>query len=186
MPGIPEPGFDSRTGGEGFLELHGLDEFENELGVPRCIGRLHRWLVGAVGAPVAALDVLLPYPRGVGQHHAEQVQRRVRAPDRPVVAFRDQPRQQAAVVDMGVGHQHPIDLAGIECEGLAVEGLQAPRALEKAAINQQPAAIEGELHARACHRQAGAVDGQGRKAHGGSWRKGWPLRLSSASLALHP
>ncbi len=50
-------------------------------------------------------------------------------------------RQQAAVVDMGVGQQHGVDVGGPERKGAVVQLLQRLVALEHAAVDQDALAV---------------------------------------------
>lgn len=129
-------------------------------GVGFGIERLERFLPGAVAAAVAAFGIGFLDAPGISQHRAQQVGSRGGAPDPPFESLRDQARQQAGMVDMGVGQDHRVDLLRIEGKVLAIQGFQAARSLEQAAIDQHPRAAQRELHARTCHGPRRSVESQ--------------------------
>ncbi|SST10380.1 Uncharacterised protein [Acinetobacter baumannii] len=81
--------------------------------------------------------------RGVQQHEFQQFAGGLGGEDRALEALGRQARQQAAVVQVGVGDDHRVDARGIEGEGraVAVVGFAAP--LAHAAFEQDLHAIEG-------------------------------------------
>ena len=56
---------------------------------------------------------------------------------RPAKAVAHELWQQAAVVDMGVGQQHRVDIGRAERKGAVVQLLQRLRSLKQAAIDQE-------------------------------------------------
>jgi glycine cleavage system aminomethyltransferase T len=107
---------------------------------------VQRRLQGRPAAPaVPPLMAQLPFRfllldvRAVAQQHMEQVDGRRRGIHGPAVAEHRQQRQQAGMVDVGVGEQDEVDGANVEAE---LQGIQVfrPRlapALKHAAIDQE-------------------------------------------------
>ena len=90
------------------------------------------------------------------------------AVDRRVEAELNQPRQEADVVDVGVGEQHPVDRLGVEGGGLPVPEPQLLLALEEPGVQQHAGAVVGQQVLRAGHRTGGSVEGDLELGHGGS------------------
>ena len=103
--------------------------------------RFHAAVRLAVAAPVPQLPFgfLLLDVAAIGQQHGEQIDARLGGIDRPAVAKHGQARQQAGMVDVGVGEQDEVDLADIEAEierpHVLLAGLRPT--LEHAAIDQK-------------------------------------------------
>ena len=68
--------------------------------------------------------------------------------------------EQPAVVDVGVGEQHEVEVARLERECAVVELTYRLGALEHAAVNQEPPLSVLDLIARAGHSPGAAVKGQ--------------------------
>jgi hypothetical protein len=73
---------------------------------------------------------------GVEQHEGRQLDRPGRGVDRAGIALLDEERQQAAVVEMRVGHQHRVQLARFEGERDPVADGLVRAALEHAAVDE--------------------------------------------------
>jgi len=91
--------------------------------------------------------------------------------DPALEAERDQARQQAGVVDVGVGEDDEIDRAWIEIESTLVLGAGLAPALEHAAIDQKTYAVR-------FHQIAGAGDFT-RRAEKGQFHSVRPSPASS-------
>ena len=76
----------------------------------------------------------------------------------PVKAFAHQFRHQAAVIDMGMGQQHRVDVGGAKWKRAVVQRLQRLRPLEQAAVDQQAAGRGLEQIAGAGHGAGGAAE----------------------------
>ena len=114
----------------------------------------------------ALLGALLGDERGVIaldlgrvlQHDAGQVARGKGAVDVALEALAAEVRQIAAVIDMRVAEDDRIDLLRVEGEvAVALDGFAAP-ALEQAALQQQPLAVELEEIQRPGRRAGGAEE----------------------------
>jgi hypothetical protein len=83
---------------------------------------------GPLPAPLDVGAILQDHPtevhRGIGRHH------------RAAIAFLVEPRQQPAVVEVGMGQKDPVDLLGIKGKRSVVVPILLP--LEQAAVHQQP------------------------------------------------
>ena len=88
------------------------------------------------------LGVILLDPRRVFEHDAGQVARGERAVDVPLEAVAAKVRQVATVINVRVAQHHRVHLPRIKREiAIALEGFLAP-ALEQAAFEQQPPAVD--------------------------------------------
>ena len=73
----------------------------------------------------------------VPQHDAAQLHRGVRGIDLAAEAVAHQQRQHTGMVDVCMGGQHPVDLAGCHRDGLVLVDILA---LLHAAVDQEPTA----------------------------------------------
>ena len=83
---------------------------------------------------------------------------------RPAKAVAHQLRQQAAVVDMGMGQQHGVDVGGAKRKGAVVQFLQGLLSLKQAAVDQEASGSGFEEIAGARH-GAGRAAKSDRHAH---------------------
>ena len=70
---------------------------------------------------------------GVLQHDIQQIRRQASGDDTALKALLDQQRDTAGVVDMGVSHQHIVDLARVEGQAGVIDLVPA---LLQAAVNE--------------------------------------------------
>ena len=108
-------------------------------------------VASAVAPAVSAFGFVFLNAPGIGEHEFQQVAGFDRAPDRPGKAFGHQPRQQAAVIDMGMAEHHRIDRLGIERQGLVVERLERAGSLKQPAIDQDAGITRSEFKAGSGH-----------------------------------
>ena len=88
----------------------------------------------------------------IGQQIGAQVDSAARGHDPSAEAFAHELRQQAAVVDVGMGQEHGIDVGRAEWKGTIVQCLQRLRSLKQTAVDQQAVRIRAlEQIARAGH-----------------------------------
>lgn len=85
----------------------------------------------------------------VEQQHGQQVRGGGRRVDRSPEALGEQPRKEAAVVQMRMGQDDEVERPGIEGKGLHVLLALGATALEKAAVDGKPARGEGKEKAGA-------------------------------------
>ena len=81
------------------------------------------------------------------------------AVDRAAVAARGEQRQPAAVVEVGVGEHHRVEVVRREREGLAVALLELDAALEEPAVDEDAALAPLQQRHAAGDRAAGAEEG---------------------------
>ena len=108
--------------------------------IERLLGSVDRLGVFPASGVLVALGTLSFHLLDVGtvrQQYADQVVGGGSGVDRPAEAFRHQLRQQAAVVDMGMGQQDEGNVARREMERHPVAPLRDASALEHAAIHQE-------------------------------------------------
>ena len=138
------------------------EERERRLHVLR---RVERHLGVRTGAPLAL--VALPLEGrvldlefgGIGEHDRGDLRRDGRRHDPSAEAVAHQPRQVAAVVDVGVREQHRVDGGGGDGEGLPVAGQELPLLVEPA-VDEHARAPVLEQVARAGDVVGGAEEGQ--------------------------
>jgi hypothetical protein len=118
-----------------------------------------RVLAAAPGAMRAAARFFLLQVGGVLHHQARQLARGGGRHDLAAEPAPGQQRQTAAVIQVGMGEQHMIDLRGIEAERLGVLLLQFATALIQAAIDQDAAARAFDHMAGSGHAPVGAMEG---------------------------
>ena len=161
MPRIPQPRPDAGSRFEPLLQLHRAGLPPGGDSVSLGIERVERVFARPVAAAVAPRGVGLLDAARVGQHVFQQVSGRLGAPDPPGEAFRHQPRQQAGMVDVGMGQDHRVDLGRIEPERAGVQPLQRARALEQPAVDQNAPVPQREFVAGTGHGARGPVQRQG-------------------------
>ena len=102
VAGVPETRAEAGRGFEPLAQRHAARIFIGRDRVRLGVDRLDRRLIGPVGTPVAAFGFAFLDPAGIGQHMVEQIAGGRRAIDRASIALCDEPRQKAAMIDMGV------------------------------------------------------------------------------------
>ncbi|GAA0318185.1 hypothetical protein GCM10009087_30770 [Sphingomonas oligophenolica] len=65
------------------------------------------------------------------------------------------------MIDMRMRQDDRIDIAGIECEGTAVQRLQRPRTLKQTAVDEDALSTVTEFHARARDGARRAMESKG-------------------------
>ena len=154
MAGGDELGFESRSHRDRALIPDGLKAREGDdrllLGEERP-GRL----VPRVAAAVRAIGLFLLQPSGIRQHQRAQVLGAGCAEDAPLETLRDQPRQHAAVIKVGVGEDHGVDGGRRHRRVGPVAQPQLLQPLEHPAVDE---------HSTPCcfHQKAGARNRAGR------------------------
>lgn len=143
VPGVVKGHPHATSDRHGAAEADRPAQLERAFGVGLGIQRLDARLADPVAPAVLPLGVLFLDVRGVQQHEFQQFAGGLGGEDRALEALGRQARQQAAVVQVGVGDDHRVDARGIEGEGraVAVVGFAAP--LAHAAFEQDLHAIEG-------------------------------------------
>ncbi len=179
MAGVPEAHPDARRGLQPLLVDHIAHLRKAGLGVFQRIDRLQLFLSALLVAPVQPLNFGFLDAAGVRQHESEQIAGAGRRVDGSAEPGLGQPRQHAAMVDMGMGQQHEGQFAGIEGQGPVVERVECFRSLEHAAIHQEAAlgmddAVAGtgdaagravEIHGD-CHSSLPSIEPPTRALHG--------------------
>ena len=144
-------------------------------------------LVGVALLPAClALGELLVELAGVEEDERGELDRPRCRVDRAAVAGLDQERDQAAMVEMGMGQEHGVDVACIECERDPVADRFVRAALEHPAVDEDPGPFgdEQELRAGDGGRATEEVDlhaRHGDSARPRSWRAG---RVSSVAMGI--
>ena len=104
-----------------FLVLAGCHIFKNVQRVLLSVERLDMLAARALALAVFVLGVALLNVGGVKQHDLHQIRRQARRQDAAVEAVFHQQRDTARVVDVRVGDEQNIDIAGSESEITVVE-----------------------------------------------------------------
>ena len=127
--------------------IHPDEQADGGLGVLDGVIRLHRGQAGAGVLAVFPLRLRLLDVGGVPQHDVAQAAGGPGGVDPAPVALFGQQGQMAAVVDVGVGQQDPVDLPGGDGQGLVLVDILA---LLHAAVDQemQPARLQQGTAAR--------------------------------------
>ncbi len=105
--------------------------------------------VAAVALLLREAGLLFLQGAGVFEHQAGERAGRPRAVDRAAVALRHESRQEARVVEMGVGEDDGVDLLRPERERAPVALLELVVALEETAVDEQAGVAELEQGAAA-------------------------------------
>ena len=134
---IHEPHLDARSQLDALFVVHTHEQLHGRLGVLHGIHGLHRLGTGALGLAVLPLGLELLDVGGVPQHDTAQFHRGVGGVDFAPEAVAHQQRQHTGVVDVRMGSQHPVDLAGCHRDGLVLVDILA---LLHAAVDQEPTA----------------------------------------------
>ena len=153
MAHIHKAGFNARCKLEALLiglahkQLHGC------FSILHSIHRFHRFCAGALALAVFPLRFKFLNMGRVPQHDAAQLHRGVRGIDLAAEAVAHQQRQHTGMVDVCMGGQHPVDLAGCHRDGLVLVYVLA---LLHAAVDQKAlpsrfdqSAAAGDLMVRA-------------------------------------
>ena len=120
MAHIHKAGFNARCKLEALLiglahkQLHGC------FSILHSIHRFHRFCAGALALAVFPLRFKFLNMGRVPQHDAAQLHRGVRGIDLAAEAVAHQQRQHTGMVDVCMGGQHPVDLAGCHRDGLVL------------------------------------------------------------------
>ena len=96
-----------------------------------------------------ALRELLVQPSRIEQHEVGQLDRPACRVDGSAEAFAHGDRQQAAVIEVGVGQENRVEPRGIESQRDAVADRLVRAALEHAAVDQDARTLGREQEARA-------------------------------------
>ena len=110
MSRIPEPGAKPWNRFEPLFEIDGLALSPGRKAVLLGVKRFERRLTGPIAAAVAPRSIAFLNASAIGEHKFEQIGCRRGAPDIAVEPIGDEPRQQAAVVDMGVRENNGVDI----------------------------------------------------------------------------
>ena len=150
---IHEPDLDARGKLHPSLIRNAREQLHGRFGVLHSIHRFHRFCAGALALAVFPLRFKFLNMGRVPQHDAAQLHRRVRGIDVAPEAVAHQQRQHAGMVDVCMGGQHPVDLAGCHRDGLVLVYVLA---LFHAAVDQKAlpsrfdqSAAAGDLMVRA-------------------------------------
>ncbi len=141
---ITEPATRAASGLEALLVI---DRPQARKAQPGLLHRVERGDVPAAprvaGAIVAVgpLRLLFLDMGRIQQHHPEQIHGCPGRVDRPLVAERNQPRQQAGMVEMSVCQQDEIDLFHVQIQRTHIAHRSVPPTLEKPAIDEKAAAL---------------------------------------------
>jgi hypothetical protein len=135
MSGVPKTKVDIRAERDIGIPLNGLEIFEAGLGIFQGIKRLYRFLTGAEFFSGLPFRVHLLDMGAILEHDPAKVKGGLGAEDLSPETFFYQTGKQTAVVDMGVGQEHIVQLL----RPVAVKGIVAPfdlpAALKHAAVD---------------------------------------------------
>ena len=109
---VHEPRFDARGKLDALAVLHAPEQAAGGFGILYGVHGLYRLCAGALGLAVFPLGFKLLNMRRVPQHDAAQLHRGDGGVDPAPEAVVRQQRQKAGMVDMGMGDEHKVDLAG--------------------------------------------------------------------------
>ena len=138
------------------------DAFKMASGVLLGVERQRR-IVLAVALPVRVLGLFLLEVAAVGEHDRREVPGSRRRVHRTAVAEPVQPRQVAAVIDVGVGEHDGVDRVGRHREVLPVRQPKFLAALEHAAVDEDTCVLGLEQSLAARHRLGAAEERQPRR-----------------------
>ena len=108
--------------------------------------------------------VFLLQPPRVGEDDATEILRARRAEHAAAESARDEPREVAGVVHVGVGEHDRVDGGRVDRQGIPVAPPQLAQTLEQAAVHEDPLVLDLEQVLRACHRPRRSEEGQLRHA----------------------
>ena len=112
--------FDARGKLDALVVLHAPEQAAGGFGVLHGVHRLYRLCAGALALAVFPLGFKLLNMRRVPQHDAAQLHGGDGGVDPAPEAVVRQQRQKAGMVDMGMGDEHKVDLAGGYGQGLVL------------------------------------------------------------------
>ena len=139
------------------IEIDRIDEIETGFGMFGRIDRFYLRLAAVAVGAVQALHLAHLDEGGIGQHIGEQVFGCLRRINFAVKTLAHQFRQQAAVVDMGVGEQNKLNLPCVEAEIAVIQFPHRLRALVHAAVDQKFSFRHGDEVARTRDDAGGAA-----------------------------
>ena len=153
MAHIHKAGFNARCKLEALLIGLAHKQLHGRFSILHSIHRFHRFCAGALALAVFPLRFKFLNMGRVPQHDAAQLHRGVRGIDLAAEAVAHQQRQHTGMVDVCMGGQHPVDLAGCHRDGLVLVYVLA---LLHAAVDQKAlpsrfdqSAAAGDLMVRA-------------------------------------
>ncbi len=161
MAGRQEVELDARCDGYFAVESDRLQLHQGARGIVARIQRQSRVML-RVPLPICLACILFLDVCGIGQHHRTQILRAWRAEDTAAKSIRDEPRQIAAMVEMGVREDNRVDAAGGKRQRLPVAFPQFLQALEEPAVDEDAHAGGVKEVFRAGYCAGGAEEGQGR------------------------
>ena len=154
MPRVDEAHRDARAQLKGLLVVIDHQIVQRQLGVLHGIQRLHRRPAGTAALLVGPLGIALLNVGAVQQHDAHQLAGEAAGIDLSGVAPLVKQGDASGMVDMGMGSEHIIHLAG--CKGQLVVVNLVP-ALLQAAVHQDPLAAGVDAVAAAGDRAGSTV-----------------------------
>ena len=157
MAGVDEPGGDALHHRDLLAVFAGLDELPHPQGIGHGVDRLYLRTSGALVLAVLVLRVLLLDMGGVLEHNVQQIGGQAGGNDLTLKAVFDEHGDAAGVVDMGVGHQHHINAAGVKGQRGVVDLVPA---LLQAAVHQDMLAVDLQTMAAAGNAPVSAVKTQ--------------------------
>ena len=157
MARVVEPDLDSLAQLEGLAVLIGANELKSRLGVGHGVQGLHRLPAGPLALLVLPLGVALLDVGGVPQHDGHELPGETGGDDLAVKALLDQQGDAAGVVDVGMGDQYIVDIAGGEVQRVVVVLIPA---LLKAAVDEDLGPVDFQTVAAAGDRVGRAEKGQ--------------------------
>ena len=137
------------------LDIDGFEGFKRPDGVVLRVERLCR-LVAGIAVTVGAFRVGFLKITAVGQQDRAQIRRAIGTVYRALEAVPDQQRDVTAVIDMGMGQDHGVDVAGRHGQVGPVAQAQFFQPLEQPAVDQDFTAAVPQQVFRACYRAGGA------------------------------
>ena len=137
MPGVPVAGTHARNHVDPFFIIDRRERLQrgNRIGL-----RIDRADLGPPArriAPVQGGNLGLLDAAGIRQHVGTEIDGAARRKDTAGKAVAHEFWQQAAMVDMGVGQQHGVDVGRAKRKRPVVELLQGFRSLKQPAIDQE-------------------------------------------------
>ena len=137
MAGVAEADLYTLAQLEDLSVLLGIEELEGLLRVCQGVEGLYLLPAGPLSLLVLPLGIALLNMSGVSEHDGQQLGGEPGGIDGPGKALLDQQRNAAGVVDMGVGDQNIVDVAGGKIQGVVI--VLVPALLETAVDQDLPA-----------------------------------------------